>query len=77
MMSTQSNDRGFKQTLYREQGVGTYLIVDPIGETVQRIQRSDPACVSIATSQALQLAVCETCEIEVEPSRFFPKHRKA
>nr|WP_161501418.1 hypothetical protein [Rhodopirellula sp. SM50] len=53
------------------------LIVDPIGETVERIQRSDPECISIATSQTLRLSVCETCEIEVEPSRFFPKRRKA
>ncbi|MDV6034467.1 MAG: hypothetical protein F9B45_31110 [Phycisphaera sp. RhM] len=77
MMSTQSNDRGVKQTLYRDQGVGTYLIVDPIAETVERIQRRDPECVSLATSQTLRLSVCETCEIEIEPSRFFPERRKA
>ncbi|WP_182868752.1 Uma2 family endonuclease [Rhodopirellula sp. JC639] len=70
--STQANDRGFKRTLYREQGVATYLIVDPVQETVESIPMDAPDAASTAVS-SVQLTVCKDCAIDIDATRFFPK----
>ncbi|WP_153558282.1 Uma2 family endonuclease [Roseimaritima sediminicola] len=70
--STRQNDLHYKRQLYRRQGVGVYLIVDPATRAIQVDRRqSDGGYRSDTAGSKLDLQLCEDCEIELSTDAFF------
>ncbi|WP_182870449.1 Uma2 family endonuclease [Rhodopirellula sp. JC639] len=71
--TTRERDLTFKQTLYRDFRVGTYLIVDPDDNSIVMWTR-DPNDNWHQTQPAgqIELRPCGDCVLTVDCNRFFP-----
>jgi Uma2 family endonuclease len=70
--STRKNDLGYKRSLYQQQSVAAYLLVDPQDQTVSLDRRqSDGSYRTEAQNESVRLTICEDCEIEFSIGAFF------
>jgi Uma2 family endonuclease len=70
--STRAHDLGYKRSLYRQQGVRHYLIVDPDAGTIIHDDSASPATTNEPyTNTHLTLSVCDDCELTVNLSELF------
>jgi len=61
--STSSRDRGEKHNLYAEHGVEHYIIIDPIGNTLETFSRNGSQLESNEASDKVSLGICGNCEL--------------
>ena len=67
-ISTEKNDRGFKQDLYHNQGVELYFVVDPQNRTVELLQ---PGKSMSPQNGQSQINICKNCKLDVNLDSFF------
>lgn len=69
--STRQNDLTYKRQLYANQGVATYLIVDPDARRIEHLALlPSGGYESVVPAGHLQVTVCG-CELEIHPERVF------
>ena len=70
--STAGSDRTFKQRLYQDHGVATYLMIDPRDRTVvaQRLS-TDGGYEEETVGEVLWVTLCGNCRIEFETRLLF------
>jgi Uma2 family endonuclease len=68
-LSTQGRDLTAKRTLYRENNVAHYLVVDPSDQSILLITENGEQPVDMG--QQLALTLDDDCEIEMDCSRLF------
>ncbi len=70
--STEQLDRGAKFDLYREQGVGYYMIIDPAKREldVYRLDE-DKAYQPLKTMDEMVLEICRTCRLNISFGNLF------
>lgn len=69
--STRQNDLNFKKSLYQQQGVNHYLIVDPMDAAISHLLLHDGAYVSAKWEGKLELKICEDCDLMVNLATIF------
>ncbi|TWT95595.1 Uma2 family endonuclease [Neorhodopirellula pilleata] len=63
-------DRIYKRELYRDKGVGNYLIVDHEKRTII-LHRQSNRWAEETIEQILDLTICEDCRLSIDLSRIF------
>ena len=70
--STRERDLTVKRRLFEQQLVGWYLIVDPEGNSLQTLRRSqDGLYQEVAYAEPLEVNLCGTCSLRVRLDRLF------
>ena len=70
--STAIRDREAKRDLYNENGVQTYLLVDPDQRTVEAYQRTPTGqWVHEAINDRINISICDHCELQIERDLLF------
>ncbi len=67
--STEGRDLTAKRTLYRENNVTHYLVIDPHDQSILHVTENGEQL--IGTAQQLSLVLDDDCEIELDCSRLF------
>lgn len=71
--ATRERDQTFKRDLYRDHGVGTYLILDPdVSELVMWSQGNKNRWTETKLTGQTQLHVCDDCELFIDCASIFP-----
>jgi Uma2 family endonuclease len=68
--SSIERDSVYKRDLYRDHGVGNYLIVDPQNGTLCLHRQSNDWQAEVVENM-LHVLICETCELNVDVSKLF------
>jgi Uma2 family endonuclease len=70
--STADRDRNAKLSLYQDQGVDYYLMVDPIAKTLEAYHRGDQGRFeSFDLANGYEFTICENCQIRWDGSSIF------
>ncbi|MCS7468024.1 Uma2 family endonuclease [Stieleria sp. ICT_E10.1] len=70
--STAGRDREAKRDLYRENGVQTYLLIDPDGETLEAYRRTPTGDWNHeVVNETIRLSICDDCEIQIDRDSLF------
>ena len=69
--STRQNDLTYKRELYAQQGVASYLIVDPDERTIEQLSLSPKGYQSYAASSRLHMTICDNCKVGLDILRVF------
>ncbi|MEM9825702.1 MAG: Uma2 family endonuclease [Planctomycetota bacterium] len=65
-------DLQFKRQLYPEEGVETYLIIDPSTQQIELLRLDgDQNYQSESTEETIELKFCESCRIEIQRHHLF------
>lgn len=71
--SSRERDLTYKRSMYCDQGVGYYLIVDPVASTLDVLRLGNGAYESVSATDTLVLEICDDCRLEVQTGRLFRK----
>jgi len=69
--STRQNDLTYKRDLYASQSVGTYLIIDPVAQTVGLNRLEKGSYREVPADDQLCLQTCDDCNITIPISAIF------
>ncbi len=70
--STRERDLTFKKTVYQQNGVPWYIIVDPDTESIQPLRLNADSQYELAPfSNTLSIDICQDCALEVKIDRLF------
>lgn len=75
--ATRQRDQTVKRELYREQGVGWYVLIDPDAGSVEILERTaasgGPAWVQRPATAAVEMTVCGRCRLTVPVHALVPQ----
>ncbi len=70
--STRQRDLDHKKTIYQQQSVPYYLIIDPDQEKLIALSLDESGqYAELAISETLQLTICNDCQLEIRPQNLF------
>jgi len=69
--STRERDLTHKRSLYAEQRVPIYLIVDPVAATLTSLEIADDEYAVQAFDDQLKINICNTCQLEINVPTIF------
>jgi len=70
--STAARDREAKRQLYEDNGVDTYLLIDPDAQTLEVYRRDSTGTWSWESVQtAVQVSVCDNCSLQLQKLSLF------
>ena len=68
--SSRERDVVHKRTIYQQQGIPYYWIVDPISKSLTSLEWSDGIYQAMPVDKTLHLEICETCCLEIDVTRI-------